>query len=435
MKRGSLSLHVYFGSAMWLVSIVIVWAAAGLFLWWTGVRTEAQVRSMARAIAATLSDTVGTEWSRIDHVEVPVHLAARQHGVAFVKVRLPEGALRISAGDPGVDPELVWVEEAPVTHYNERLGTIEVAVFRSVGAQLYRPWVWATIGISIGAMFLATAASLVVTAHTTRPLQRLRDLAVHWEEPLRFELADFGGPRELEELAIGMLRMRQRALTKRAELEQEVAEQTEELAQAYAALERSFQETAASLAKALDARDRLTASHGNRTAQLAGRLAAALGLSDEEQRRLVLAANLHDVGKIGVPEAVLLKPGPLTREEWHLMQQHPAIGAAILGEVSGMADVAKVVRHHHERWDGKGYPDGLAGEEIPFFSRILAVADSVESMCARRHYRDPMPCDAVLAEIQRCSGTQFDAEIVRKAWPTIVETVEAWSAGRASSGG
>lgn len=426
MKRASLSLQVYFGSAMWVVSMLIVWAAAALFLWWTAVRTEAQVRAMAQAVASTLAVTIAAEWSDTPRIETPVHLASREPGVAFVKVRFPSGSLRISAGDPAVDPALVWLEEAPVTHFNAHLGTVEVAVFRSFGADLLRPWVQATLLITVLATLLTSLVAWRVSVRMTRPLERLRSAVVRWEEPAAFDPADYQGVRELEELAAGFMEVRQQALARRAELEAEVAVRTEELAAAYQALEASFQQTAAALAKALDARDRMTASHGNRTAQLSVEIAHALGMSWAEQRRLMLAAHLHDIGKIGVPESILLKPGPLTQEERLQMQQHAVIGASILSEVDGMADVALVVRHHHERWDGKGYPDGLVGEETPYMSRILAVADATEAMCARRTYRNPMCEEAVLAELRRCSGTQFDPFIVDRAWGVLAATVRKW---------
>ncbi len=425
-RRSSLSLLLYFGSAMWAVSMLTLWVAAGLFLWWTNVNTEQQVRTMARTVASTVAITVGEVWSSPPMVEVPVHQASRQDGIAFIKVRLPHGGLRMSAGDPGVSPDKVWVESAPITMFNESLGTVEVGVLRSIGAALVRPWVWTTVGITLSGTLLVTLAALMVSARTTRPLEQLRRIAVRWEEPLEVDPKAFGGPRELEELAEGLLSMRERALAKKAELEREVAAQTEELASAYAALERSFQETAASLAKALDARDRMTANHSIRTAELAGRLGVALQLGEAELRTLVLAATLHDVGKIGVPESVLLKKGPLTPEEWRQMKYHPVIGAAILQEVTDMADLAEIVRHHHERWDGYGYPDGLKEEEIPYLSRIITVADSIEAMCARRLYREPLPAGTVLAEVERCAGSQFDPVIVTKGWAGIVETVHSW---------
>jgi len=425
-RSSSLSLLVHFGSAMWIVSMLIVWSGAALFLWWNAHQTEAQVRGMARAVASTVAVTIGSDWDDVTDVETSVHLAARQDGVAYVKLRFPSGGLRFSAGDPGISQDLVWVEVEPVSHFNQQLGQVEVAVFRSLGAAMLRPWVRTTLWVTLLATVVATLAAWRVTERATVPLERLRMAVVHWEEPGTLVPTGVSRVRELEDLAAGFHAMRQRALAKRAELEQEVAARTEELDQAYRALETSFQETAAALAKALDARDRMTASHGNRTAELAGRMAQALGMSEAEQGRMTLAANLHDIGKIGVPEAVLLKPGPLTDAEWQQMREHPVIGAAILEEVSGMADVAEVVRHHHERWDGRGYPDGLVGQQIPYMSRILAVADATEAMCASRRYRQPLAAAEVLSELRRCSGTQFDPLIVERTWDVLEQTVQSW---------
>lgn len=113
---------------MWVVSMLIVWGGAALFLWWNAIQTEAQVRQMARAVASTLAVTIGNDWENTTHMETTVHLASRQDGVAYVKVRLPSGGLRTSAGDPGIDPSQVWVESEPITHFNQQLGSVEVAV-------------------------------------------------------------------------------------------------------------------------------------------------------------------------------------------------------------------------------------------------------------------------------------------------------------------
>jgi len=168
---------------------------------------------------------------------------------------------------------------------------------------------------------------------------------------------------------------------------------------------------AASLARAVDARDVYTGNHSQRVAQLAVRLAARLGLSREELELTQLAASLHDVGKLALPEDLLCKPEPLTGPEWATLRQHAQIGFRML-ESLGVDPVAKWVLHHHERWDGSGYPDSLAGTEIPVGARIIFVADAFDAMTSDRIYRRRRSRDEALAEILRCAGTQFDPSVV-----------------------
>jgi diguanylate cyclase (GGDEF)-like protein/putative nucleotidyltransferase with HDIG domain len=168
---------------------------------------------------------------------------------------------------------------------------------------------------------------------------------------------------------------------------------------------------AASLARAVDARDVYTGRHSQRVAQLAVRLAARLGLSREELELTQLAASLHDVGKLALPEELLRKAAPLTAPEWATLRQHAQIGFRML-ESLGVDPVAECVLHHHERWDGTGYPDSLAGTEIPVGARIIFVADAYDAMTSDRLYRGRRSGDEALAEIVRCAGTQFDPSVV-----------------------
>ena len=159
---------------------------------------------------------------------------------------------------------------------------------------------------------------------------------------------------------------------------------------------------------ALDAKDRYTHGHSERVAWLGSQLAKSIGLSDEQVERIRISGLVHDVGKIGVPEAVLCKTGRLTDEEFEQIKKHPRIGYNILKDIPGMEDVLDGVLYHHERWDGRGYPTNIAGEEIPIYGRILAVADTFDAMSSTRSYRKAMPREKVLAEILNCAGTQFD---------------------------
>jgi len=163
-----------------------------------------------------------------------------------------------------------------------------------------------------------------------------------------------------------------------------------------------------SLTSAVDAKDAYTCGHSERVAVLSKMLAQQFGLDEAQVERIYMAGLLHDVGKIGVPEAVLKKPGRLTVEEFEQMKRHPAIGAKILQDVKQIQDIIPGVLHHHERFDGRGYPDGLSGHNIPLMGRIICLADCFDAMTSTRTYRKAMPLEVALADIRRCSGTQFD---------------------------
>jgi putative two-component system response regulator len=167
------------------------------------------------------------------------------------------------------------------------------------------------------------------------------------------------------------------------------------------------------LASAVDAKDRYTARHSRMVTRLALLLADEISLSSEERSVLELSAWMHDVGKIGVPDSILSKPGSLTQEEFAVMMVHPVKGGEIVGEIEELGRVADVIRHHHERVDGGGYPDGLRGEAIPLASRIILIADAFEAMTADRSYRRGLGWETALQELREHSGTQFDANLVR----------------------
>jgi diguanylate cyclase (GGDEF)-like protein len=168
---------------------------------------------------------------------------------------------------------------------------------------------------------------------------------------------------------------------------------------------------AASLAKAVDARDAYTGSHSERVSELAARIARRLGIDDAQIELTALAASLHDLGKLAIPEEILRKPGALNESERLVLQRHPQIGHRML-ESLGVEPIAEWVLHHHERWDGDGYPDRLRGEEIPLGARIIFVADAYDAMTSERVYRKPLTPREALEELERCAGTQFDPAIV-----------------------
>ncbi len=190
--------------------------------------------------------------------------------------------------------------------------------------------------------------------------------------------------------------------------------------------QRTYYETLKSLARALEARDDYTRGHSERVAGLSVAIADELGL-DKETRHLVYnSALLHDIGKIGVRDAILLKPQPLSLEETAVIHNHPTYGNAILRPLKFLTEVSEAVKHHHERWDGGGYPSGLRGEEIPLVSRIIAVADAYDAMTSSRPYREPRSHAEAVAEIERGAGGQLDPGVVA-AFLTVIRRISAGS--------
>jgi putative two-component system response regulator len=188
-------------------------------------------------------------------------------------------------------------------------------------------------------------------------------------------------------------------------LEERVAEQAQQL-------ENLFLDGLLTIANAVEARDAYTGGHLERVTVYAVAAGAALGLGEDELRDLVVCGLLHDIGKIGVPDHILRKPGELTEEEKSVMRRHPLIGAAIVERSAFLRSAAPGVLHHHERWDGRGYPFGLTGAEISLAGRVLAVVDAFDAMVTTRPYRGARAVEEAREELERCSGSQFDPEVV-----------------------
>lgn len=173
-------------------------------------------------------------------------------------------------------------------------------------------------------------------------------------------------------------------------------------------LSRAYLQIVKALAASVDAKDKYTHGHSSRVAEYSREIAERAGFSKEEQDRIYMMGLLHDVGKIGIPDAIINKNGRLTDEEYDIIKTHPSVGADILKNITDYPELVTGARWHHERYDGRGYPDGLAGDEIPEVARIIAVADTYDAMTSNRSYRSAMPQEKVRAEIERCSGSQFD---------------------------
>jgi putative nucleotidyltransferase with HDIG domain len=177
-------------------------------------------------------------------------------------------------------------------------------------------------------------------------------------------------------------------------------------------VERSYDATLIALTHALDARDKETEGHSRRVVEYTRLVAVRLGITGEDLKLLCHGALLHDIGKIGVPDAILHKPGPLTEEEWQVMRRHPEIGALMVEEVEYLTEARRIILHHHERWDGKGYPLGLRGTQISHGARAFAIADTVDAITQDRPYRRGRSFDEAREELLRHRGTQFDPDAV-----------------------
>ena len=178
-------------------------------------------------------------------------------------------------------------------------------------------------------------------------------------------------------------------------------------------LERAYLDTIGILRQTVEAKDPYTRGHSDRVSEYSVLIGKKLGLDEKALHILKIGGLFHDIGKIGIPDSILLKESKLSDEEYSQIKNHPMIGVHMLGDAAIFTDILPIVKHHHERYDGRGYPSQLVGEDIPYVARIAAVADTFDAMTSKRSYRDSLPIDVVRAEIERCSGTQFDPNIAK----------------------
>jgi putative nucleotidyltransferase with HDIG domain len=188
--------------------------------------------------------------------------------------------------------------------------------------------------------------------------------------------------------------------------------QAREIKAAYDTLEATYDQTLAALMTALDARDRETEGHSSRVRQLAGKLGEAVGLNHDELKALERGSLLHDIGKIGISDTILHKPGQLNDAEWKIMRMHPDIGARIVEGIPFLQETLPVIRYHQERWDGSGYPIGLSGERIPLLARLFAVVDAFDALTSNRPYRQKVSAHEALQFLHQEAGILFDPQIV-----------------------
>lgn len=190
-----------------------------------------------------------------------------------------------------------------------------------------------------------------------------------------------------------------------------IKEINDELKDTYHKLERAYMESIQTLRYTVEAKDTYTRGHSDRVSEFSVLIGKHLGLSNEDLKVLEIGGLFHDIGKIGVPDSILLKEGKLTDDEYSEIKNHPTIGAHILSNATIFQNIIPIVNHHHEKYDGNGYPSKLKGEDIPYFARIAAIADTFDAMTSKRTYRDALPLEVVIAEIERCKGTQFDPKL------------------------
>jgi putative nucleotidyltransferase with HDIG domain len=301
----------------------------------------------------------------------------------------------------------------------------------------------AKFGLVLFAAFLAAVANLASDAllnfgtllarRVASPMMYLRAMVPHFfvALPLYVPVAALlvYGYEKYSLVAIGAFLVPVVALQRVIHLYQEQREAALGLAEANESLERANLSFASALVATLDARDRYTAGHSAAVAIYSRDIAKRLGLDEEHQQRCYVTGLVHDIGKIGLPAGLLEKPGALTLEERRQMQEHSAIGERILSRVETYPEVAQIVRHHHERVDGTGYPDGIGGDDIPLLSRIIAVADAYNAMTSDRPYRDAMPSRVARMRLAQAVESQFDTTVVAAFEAVLAGSDETYRMG------
>ena len=307
---------------------------------------------------------------------------------ALEQVALPSSGTVLLAGDEYVVQRLSSVDSASLY----ALGSVTSAT-RAATSETGRVLLFA----GAGALLIAFGGSWWLARTVARPIDRLSNSLAQMAKARDFDqpLPRMGGSRELDTLTVTFNELR--TAVSLAEAESEAA----------------YLGVIGALATALDARDPYTAGHSQRVADLSVAIGRQMQLSDADLETLRLGALLHDIGKIGVSDAVLGKPTKLTPEEFEQIKLHPTLGARILKPLRFLDAQLAIVELHHERPDGRGYPHGLKGDEIPMFARIVHVADAFDAMTSARAYRAAMPVSMAVGELWRCSGTDFDAKVVQ----------------------
>ena len=243
-------------------------------------------------------------------------------------------------------------------------------------------------------------------------------------KPLQIEVVMASLERALEKK-----RLQKEVENYRRHLEEMVGERTQQLRSALLQIERSYEDTLEALGAAIDLRDSETAGHSRRVAMYSTKIAKELDVAEHELKTIIRGAWLHDIGKLATPDAILLKPGALTQEEWRIMQRHAEIGYDLVKRIPFLAQAAEIILSHHERWDGSGYPRGLKARDIPLGARVFAVADTVDAMTSDRPYRSALSFEETEEEIRRGSGSRYDSQVANVF---LSVGIENWKAMRRS---
>ena len=333
-----------------------------------------------------------------------VHSEMAKSGGAFPQ---SSGSLIRSDQDGTTVKELIRVSDSvfeiscPVAFMNKPMGRVVLAINKSVLLQAQaevRTRIFIVFGIIL---ILGTIASVLLASFIIKPIAELSDGVNKMKEgasktPLKIYADD-----ELGKLTINF-----------NEMSSTIAEQQSKLTKYARDLEEAYVSIVRVVAAAIDAKDHYTQGHSARVAQLSALIGEAIGLSPEDLKDLDVACLFHDVGKIKTPDSILLKPAKLNPPEYAEMIQHVEDGAAILNKAPSLRKYIPAVRHHHERQDGKGYPDGLTGDQIPLFAAIIAIADTFDAMTTDRPYRKALSKEEALRELVRVAGTKLRADLV-----------------------
>lgn len=408
----------------YVAALVLAALAAGAAVVGAGYSIEAPLVVVALATTAAVAERVGVQVSSKWEYSISL-LPTLFAAVLFGPL---EGAVVGAASMLG-DPDLVAAPDsvrAPrlkwATYTSTRFLT---GIAMGFSAQSMLSLVGSELGGLIAATFagalVGEALDLLFAALTTRVRGRSMREAFHTVTPIVFLSAPVYAPviallafayTEVSPWTLVLFLVPALAAQRLYGLYQEQRRLASELATVNETLARANLQFASALIATLDARDQYTAGHSAAVAIYSRDIAARMGLDPELQEKAHLCGLVHDIGKIGLPPGLLEKPGALTLEERRQMQEHSAIGERILRHVDEYSEIATIVRHHHERIDGQGYPDGLAGDDIPLVSRIIAVADAYNAMTSNRPYRDAMPSRVARLRLAQAVGSQFDTAVV-----------------------
>jgi putative nucleotidyltransferase with HDIG domain len=442
--RGRFPIRVYVAS-LWVATAVLLVSliAAGFPLsdqasWWPVLAFTALAAIVERQ-SIRLSDSL-----EISAAFLPLTFAAVVFG-PMAGALVGAGALlgelplwRRRATDAVDAPYLRWLVWTANRMLDGALAGLAAGVFFTLGLEpaLQIGLATAVATMTIFAVDLGVTSVTLVVRRSGRPADVVRDAATVAAAGIPIYTAITGllayAYLEVTPLSAAFFFIPAMAAHRLFALSQSQQAALADLSEAFKRLESANLSFATALVATLDARDRYTAGHSAAVAEYARDIAGEMQLSDDLQQLAHLCGLVHDIGKIGLPPGLLEKPGALTPEERKQMEEHSAIGERILANVDDYTEIANIVRHHHERLDGKGYPDRLRGDEIPLLSRIICVADAYDAMTSDRPYRTAMPSDVARGRLDESAGSQFDREVV-EAFQAVLGSADApYRAGRRS---